>query len=324
MTSTPGPSGTPATPPAGPPGPTCLTARAPEDLLAVVPVVLGFVPTESVVMLTFGAGEPFHARVDLPGAPSQVPDVVASLCRPAHLHRVRRVVFVLYATRASWATRVLKALLDTFESVGIEVIDALRADGRRWYPLLRGRTGAGAAGVAYDVSAHPFVAQAVLEGRVTLASRAELAGTLAPDPDRVARLAAAVASLPDPRPAHDRAAWARELVRAHAAARRVAADPELARLLLAVRDEGPRDAVWTLMTRVGAHDHVGFWTDVVRRAPDELLPTPAALLGFAAWLAGHGALAWCALDRCFAVDPEHWLGSRVGEALTRAVAPSSW
>ena len=45
---------------------TTLTARTPEDVLAVVPVVLGFEPTESMVMLTFGSDPPFHARVDLP------------------------------------------------------------------------------------------------------------------------------------------------------------------------------------------------------------------------------------------------------------------
>ena len=34
-----------------------LTARGPEDVLAVVPVVLGFVPEDSLVMLTFGAAQ---------------------------------------------------------------------------------------------------------------------------------------------------------------------------------------------------------------------------------------------------------------------------
>ena len=48
---------------------TTLTARGPEDLLAAVPVVLGFHPQESLVMLTFGALRSFHARLDLPSAP---------------------------------------------------------------------------------------------------------------------------------------------------------------------------------------------------------------------------------------------------------------
>ena len=55
------------TSPADPaPRATKLTTRTPEDVLAAVPVVLGFEPLDSVVMLTFGGGETFHARVDLP------------------------------------------------------------------------------------------------------------------------------------------------------------------------------------------------------------------------------------------------------------------
>ena len=47
-----------------------LTARTPEDVIAAVPLVLGFVPEESVVMLTFGGRHTFHARLDLPAAGS--------------------------------------------------------------------------------------------------------------------------------------------------------------------------------------------------------------------------------------------------------------
>ena len=67
----------PAPPPA--PSTTSLVARTPEDVLAVVPIVLGFVPEESVVMLTFGAERTFHARVDLPDHESEIPEMVSAL-----------------------------------------------------------------------------------------------------------------------------------------------------------------------------------------------------------------------------------------------------
>jgi hypothetical protein len=35
-------------------------------------------------------------------------------------------------------------------------------------------------------------------------------------------------------------------------------------------------------------------------------------------------LAWCALDRCLAVDPGHRLGQCLAECLTRALPPSVW
>ncbi len=42
--------------------PTTITVKAPHDLIAAAAVVLGFWPTDSVVMLTFGSAEPFHAQ----------------------------------------------------------------------------------------------------------------------------------------------------------------------------------------------------------------------------------------------------------------------
>src|SRR3954470_2495078 len=76
---------------------TTLTARGPADLLAAVPVVLGFRPRDSLVMLTFDAVHSFHARVDLPPpdeAAESLPELVDGLLAPALSQRVRRVVFV--------------------------------------------------------------------------------------------------------------------------------------------------------------------------------------------------------------------------------------
>ena len=78
------------------------------------------------------------------------------------------------------------------------------------------------------------------------------------------------------------------------------------------------------MSREAAAPHVRLWTDAVQRAPDDLVAGPAAVLGLAAWLAGHGALAWCAVDRCTAVDPDNSLAGLVADVLTHAVPPSAW
>ena len=70
---------------------TTLTARGPADLLAAVPVVLGFHPHDSLVMLTFGAERTFHARVDLPPADDLdgVDEVVSVLLAPCRDPRGR-------------------------------------------------------------------------------------------------------------------------------------------------------------------------------------------------------------------------------------------
>jgi hypothetical protein len=63
---------------------------------------------------------------------------------------------------------------------------------------------------------------------------------------------------------------------------------------------------------------------VLRRTPADQVADAAAVAAFCAWQAGHGALAWCALDRCFSGEPDHRLGRCLAECLTRAVPPSAW
>ena len=297
-----------------------LTARNPEDLLAMVPVVLGFVPTDSIVMLTFGAARTFHARVDLPPPDEPADEVVDSLCDPAVRHGVRRVVFVLYTDDPVPAERVCRRLARAFRAAGIEVIDVIRADGHRWFPMLRGRR-ARPAGTPYDVASHPFTAQAVVEGRVTHRSRAELADSLETDAARAALVEAAG----EVHTAADDPLWVWATLARHATAGTVPSDVEAARLLRAVdTDREALAAVCTIVSRVAAPDHVELWTDLVRRAPEARLPAAASVLGLMAWLAGHGALAWCAVDRATALEPGHELAGVIGDLLMGAVPPTTW
>ena len=62
----------------------------------------------------------------------------------------------------------------------------------------------------------------------------------------------------------------------------------------------------------------------MRRVPPTLVAGPAAVLAVAAWLAGDGALAWCAVERCRAVDPDHSLARLVADLLDEACPPDLW
>lgn len=305
--------------------PAKLTARCPEDVLAAVPVVLGFVPHNSVVMLTFGAERTFHARVDLPSEPAEVAEMVSALLEPALRHRVRRVLFVVYSEDASLAGRVTRSLVGPFERSGIAVIEALRADGSRWFALQGGRLSVPERGVPYDVSAHAFLAQSVLDGQVTHGSRSDLAATLLSDRDGVAAVTGALGVSAAAQPSDsDEGAWASALVHHHLAGGTAPDAVETARLLRGLLDLAVRDAVWLLMRRDESREHVRLWTDIVRRSPTPLMAAPAALLGFAAWLAGHGALAWCAIDRCRDSDPDYQMAGYLAQTLTEAIPPSVW
>jgi hypothetical protein len=315
-----------------PTAPTTLTARCPEDVLALVPVLLGFLPSDSVVMLTFGAAQAFHARVDRPVSSEEVLASVHSLLGPARRHRVRRVVFVIYGEGDRLADQTADTLRDEFSGAGIEIAEMLRADGTRWFPLLHDHDDLGGRGVPYDISSHPFLAHAVLRGRVTHGSRDDLAASVAVDRVRAARIAELVAAANDRCLTVDAAVedvlaegeWVHTLVSEQAAAGRVPTDGEAARLLSSLQVRTIRDAAWCTLTQDTADEHVSFWTDICRRTPAELLAPPATLLGWAAWQAGHGALAWCAADLAAECDPDYTLTHYLAHALEHAIPPTVW
>lgn len=304
---------------------TLLTARGPEDLLAAVPVVLGFRPTQSVVMLTFGGRHSFHARADLPdpGDPAATfEELVDSLLAPAVEHGVDRVAFVAYTADAALAARIGRRLRALFTRAEIGVIDVLRADDGHWasVPLRPGRRER--AMRPYDDRSHPFAAQAVFDGRVTHGSRDDLRAGLAADPDLRRRTHRATLALAPAGPEEQERVL--DLLVRCVAGGRLPDDHEAARVLRAVTDVAVRDAALFAVQGDTAVQHLDVWSSLLRRAPDARVPDTAAVTAFCAWLAGHGALAWCALDRCFEIEPRHVLGSALAECLVRAVPPTSW
>jgi hypothetical protein len=299
-----------------------LMTRSPDDVLAAVPLVLGFVPEDSVVMLTFEATHAFHARLDLPRTPRQRRAAADALLGPARRHRVRRVLFVLYTTSASAARVCARALVRAFTEGGIDVVDVLRADGARWFLVPVHPSAREGPGTPYDVSGHLFTARAVVDGRVTRSSRAELAATVASDPLGVQAVAGAVAGLGPGPPCSGV-----EVVDVIARLVSTGTNPDpatAARLLVALREPAVRDAVLLGVDPQQAAGQLAAWSALVRVAPPDLVSQVAAVLGFLAWLAGDGALAWCALDRAAESGAPSRLAALVAEMLERAVPPTPW
>jgi hypothetical protein len=304
---------------------TVLTARGPEDLLAAVPVVLGFRPSDSVVMLTFGGRHCFGARVDLPEAraPAGVIDeLVDTVLVPAVEHGADRVAFVVYTPDAVLAARVARRLLRPFRRAGIGVVDVLRADGGRWTSVPARSDRREEPLRPYDDRTHPFAAQAVFDGRVTHPSRDDLRAGLAVDPDLRRRTVTALLALPPPGP--DEHAVVLALLERCVTDTRLPDDVEAARVLRVVTTVEVRDAALFAVTGDDAATRVDLWSSLLRRAAPAQVPDTAAVTAFCAWQAGHGALAWCALDRCFEVEPGHSLGLALAECLVRAVPPTAW
>ena len=305
---------------------TTLTARSSaEDLLAVVPVVLGFVPDR--------LGRDAHVRrrqhLPRPGRPARParrrpPRWSSRCCEPAVRHGVERVVFVVYTERrpcpptgcrGGWSGR--------FREAGIEVVDVLRADGRRWFPLLRSRRSVPASGVPYDVSRAPVRGPGRRRGPASRTPRVtSWPGCSSPTttwspgwplPGEAGRV----------RPP-DEPAWVRATRRSGTSAtgsdaRRRARRPGCC------APSGPTGTPRRGLVRARAattrSDHVELWTDLLRRAPDDLAGAARPRCSaFAAWLAGHGALAWCAVDRCRGGRPRPLAGPPGGRPADRGGA----
>lgn len=317
---------------------------APADLLALVPCVLGFHPEESLVLVvTAGEGPPLHARLDLPRDDDERGQAVQLLLSAATKAEARQVALIAYAAEEAAARGVVDALTLELEDHGVDLLCALRADGRRWYSLDCDLLCCPSEGSAYDLASHPITAQAVLDGKVTYLSRRALADSLvgtdletvesvgraADDALRRFRAASGPTVGPDGTDgsrAHlmTEGLWVRDRVRRYVGTEEPLDADEVGRMVVALLDIEVRDVAWAEMTRADARIHVELWRDVVRRTPLDLLAAPAALLAFAAWLAGEGALAWCAVERCREADPGYSLAALVTQALEGAMHPSVW
>jgi hypothetical protein len=307
--------------------PKTFRAETPEDVIAAVPVALGFHPAESVVMLALGRAG-VHARIDLPTEEAHFAEVAHHLAVAATRSACERAVFVIFSDRAEGAAKQAEQITAAFGATTVEVFDILRTDGSRWFTLAPDAPPELTTdGVPYDVSAHPITTAAVYDGAVTHASREELAATLDPDPDAQPAVAAAADRARGRhvfvQPAAE-ARWVEQTVRTAVRDGDCLDAEDAGRLLVALTDPRVRDVAWADMSGSRAEAHIAFWTDLVRRAPTDLRPAPATMLAFAAWLGGRGALAWCALDRCFAVDPAYSLAGLLADMLQHAARPDIW
>ncbi|KAB1908894.1 DUF4192 domain-containing protein [Micromonospora sp. AMSO31t] len=115
------------------------------------------------------------------------------------------------------------------------------------------------------------------------------------------------------------AAAVRTVFRRHRRGERLG-DDEVAWLTVLLTHLPVRDHAWSRTD--GRDADIGLWTDVLRRAEPELIAAPGCLLAFAAWRAGHGALAAVALERVLAAHPGYSLALLLDDALRRGLSPS--
>ena len=320
-----------------------LTLTTRDDRVAAVPYLVGFTPTDSLVVVVLDDTRVrFAARLDLPH-PSDLAELVAPAAQNAAM--IARHGSAAYLVGYGPGDRVAPAatlLTTALTTAGVDVLEALRVgDGHYW--CLCGDTGC-ADGVAYDPAASRIAAEAVYRGLAPLPDRAALERLITPvtgaERDRMrATTTTALHRLTDML-ATDRGADANDVrpappehvVRAgiatvqqayeSAARGETLSDDDVAWLTAVLILPEIRDHSW--ITCDGGDAQRRLWTDVTRRAMPAPRAAPACLLAVTADQAGDGALANIAVSRALHADPDYYLARLLGHAMQAGVSPQQW
>lgn len=317
-----------------------LRPERPPDVLDLVPILLGFHPEESlVVVVLHGSSVVLTARIDLgtrdelegdgpAGQGGRAAWLGARMAEIAVQHDATGVILVGYSEDAGLAAfAVHRAVLA--QPAGIEVVDAICADRRRWWSLTCPCPSCAAEGTPYEAGGGELAAEAVYAGvplRV-FGDRREKEATVRPPPaDELAALRRVTATTVEEwagRPTAEQRAALVAAVQAFTAGAELT-DAECARFAVLASVIEVRDAVWVQFTRPDSERMCDLWGQVVRRTVAPFEPAPLCLLGLAAWLAGDGALQVMCFERALAVEPGHTLARLLEQLNDRAVPPSLW
>jgi len=312
------------------------TLDRPGALIAALPAVLGFVPENSLVLVSLTDGALGAVmRIDLS---DDLTDRVGHLAEVAAAAGPEAVITVIVAEEGANCPscneeyrQLCAVLADTLSEWDIElraahVVDRVAAGGR-WHCA----DGCGAGGPVDDPAASPMAAAAVLDGRRLYARRADLQTVIAVgDPARSAELSGVMERhAAERRRAHRSDPVGRcrgDVENAMAAARRMAegqplSDAELAELGCSLSDAEVRDTLYALAVGDIAGAAESLWALLARTLPPPWRVEALVLLAFSAYARGDGPLAGVSLDAALRCRADHRMARMLDTALQSGLGP---
>jgi hypothetical protein len=309
-------------------------------LLASVPVLLGFRPRDSLVVLSTGGPEGrrvgLSLRTDLP--PPEAGELLDALCRnvAAAIARDRpsgaAVVVVGGGVpvpassgdeppRSEVAGAAVLALLDTGIGVHTAAWVAAIEEGAPW--RCYGLHDCGCEGSLPDPGGTVLAAEAAYRGTVVYPSREELRKVVAPaDPAGSGGAGVDSGLRTAPRWPADPVHALRAAIDA-AAAGRLTVDAQLVRIMTsALRRSAFRDLALSTCVGPQAAAAEQLWAALSRLCRGSAAAEPAVLLAVCALARGDGALASMALDRAETVRPAYRLAKDVRAAMRVGWGPT--
>ncbi|MCL1838617.1 MAG: DUF4192 domain-containing protein [Propionibacteriaceae bacterium] len=262
------------------------TARGIDELLALIPELLGFHPTESVVSVVLQDGMiAVAARMDFPtpGSNHQFRATWQSLRRIWGQYDQANGFLIGYTqTLNPWSQ--LWELASQIWASPLWVIHV----GNRFWQL------GGSEGMCRNYSYEAAISQ----NKAVYQSRAALARTLHPISDdatlktQLSDQLRLLEKIPEER-------WPSqllELLKGAKSAKRVTPE-DAARTAALIQFPQPRGAAISFVNSANAAAMRAFWSEVVKQTPQSHQLRPLSLLGLAAWISGDGALAVICLER---------------------------
>lgn len=307
------------------------------ELIAGIPGLIGYPPTESVVVFTFRSTHDLWLsttlRGDLP-TPDIVPLAVDQLLAAATQNSAVAAIAVVIGgdlTDPPSHRPMVAALRAVFEAAGIALVHAswVRevADGEQWRCYEDPLCG----GTVPDPRSSTVAAAITLSGAVTFPSKAAMARQLAADdPKALARreklLDEHMEKAAGP---YTREALARDLrtVRAEitkAASSRnlpILTDKRLVRMAMALSQPEVRDECLTVALSAKADAAERLWTVLTRSLPAPERAEPAYLLAMSSYLRGDGALAAAALRTALDANQAHAMAALLDKLAAHGVPP---
>jgi hypothetical protein len=298
-----------------------VVVRSADEMIAAIPHILGFKPDESVVLIPVGGSGLPIARVDLPRTAEDCHELVANLQIPfARSAGPGASVALICFTNDRPSAEIASGHIATgLQRLGIRSPIRLCTTDDRWVDLNTGQSGGRTPEAADRMALEAVVAGAAQPA----ASRDALAATLVGDREPLAALLPAARAAATGATSSAVREWTLDrLEQFHADGNRLDG-ADAARMVVAMQSVPIRDALWEDMSRDNTRSHMALWTDLTRRAPDDVRAPVASLLAFSSWLAGDGVRAWCALDQVPRERP-YALAAIVATVLETGLHPRVW
>jgi hypothetical protein len=312
--------------------PNTLRLRSPADVVSAIPYLIGFHPSDSIVVLACdGVQGAYAVRLDLTAQEGLIEHIAGLIARRGP----DGVILAGYGP-AGRVTAVVERVRARLHDHGVRVREALRVeDGRFWSYLCADTACCPPEGTPVNLVSSPVAAAAIAGGLVALPDRRELERMLAPAGGERMRQATIRAE-------RALAAWAEEsteavphrmtregvplvrtIVERACAGSGPPGDDEVAWLGLLLASLRVRDEAWVRMSEPHLDAHMSLWRHVLTRVAEPYAAPPACLLAFAAWRAGEGALANIALDRALTADPAYSMARLLQELFISGLPPWS-